>query len=49
LPVHAELPLAMQAVAFWLLQVNVTGCPALTEVALAVNVTMGAEEAILTE
>ena len=48
-PVHAALPLAVQAVAFWLLQVNVTASPAATVVELAVNVTVGIAEAILIE
>jgi hypothetical protein len=46
LPTHPVPPLAVQDVAFVLLQVKVTAAPAVTEVALEVKVTVGAEDAI---
>jgi phosphohistidine swiveling domain-containing protein len=44
-PDQAVLPLAVHAVALVVLQVSVTDCPAVTEAALEVKVTVGAEEA----
>ena len=49
LPVQTEAPPAMQAVAFWLLQVSCTVCPAATDELAAVKLTVGAVELTLTE
>ena len=49
LPLQPVPPLAMQAVALWLLQVSVTVPPAATDEALAVNVTVGGAEATCSE
>lgn len=49
LPVQTEAPLAMQAVAFWLLHVSCTVCPAGTDELAAVKLTVGALELIFTE
>jgi hypothetical protein len=47
-PVQSELPLAVQAVAFWLLHVSVTVSPVATDEELEVSVTNGAEDAMRT-
>ena len=46
-PVQPEPPLAVQVMAFLLLQVSVTAPPAVTEVALDVNVTVGGDDETL--
>jgi hypothetical protein len=48
-PDHWEAPLAVQAVAPVLVQLNCTDCPEATEVALAVSVTVGGAEIRLSE
>jgi hypothetical protein len=47
LPVHPEPPLAVQLVAFWLLQVSVAVLPALTDEALDLKLTVVAADATL--
>ena len=42
-------PLEVQLVAFWLVQVNCVGCPAVTVVGLADSVAVGSAEAIWIE
>src|SRR5271168_577652 len=49
LPVQPEAPAAVHPVAFWLLQVSCTGCPALNDELAAVKVTVGAWDAMFNE
>src|SRR5579883_798076 len=48
LPVQPEAPAAVHEVAYWLLHVRVTVPPVPTDEALALRLTVGAAEAILT-